>query len=154
MRKGRNQRSVALDLNDAAAGEALLTMVATADGFITNYQSPLVAKFGLGYRELAALNDRLVYAYLTGYGEAGDECEKPGYDVTAYWARSGLMNTIHNADAQPAQTPAGFGDHPTAMALFGGIMLGLYQREITGKGVNVTTSLMANGAWANACGIQ
>jgi crotonobetainyl-CoA:carnitine CoA-transferase CaiB-like acyl-CoA transferase len=151
---GRNKRSVALDLNDAAAREALLKMVATADVFITNYQPPLVAKFRLGYPELSALNDRLVYAYLTGYGEAGEETEKPGYDATAYWARSGLMNTIHNGDAQPAQSPAGFGDHPTAMALFGGIMLALYRREITGKGLNVTTSLMANGAWSNACGLQ
>ena len=48
----------------------------------------------------------------------------------------------------------GFGDHPTSMALFGGIMLGLYQRERTGQGMNVTTSLLANGAWANACAIQ
>src|SRR6266478_3318253 len=151
---GRNKRSVALDLSDAAAREALLKLVAAADVFITNYQPPLVAKFGLGYRELAALNDRLVYAYLTGYGEAGDECEKPGYDVTAFWARSGLMNTMHNADAQPAQSPAGFGDHPTSIALFAAIMLALYRREITGRGLNVTTSLIANGAWSNACGIQ
>jgi crotonobetainyl-CoA:carnitine CoA-transferase CaiB-like acyl-CoA transferase len=62
---GRNKRSVALDLNDAAARAALLKMVMTADVFITNYQPPLVAKFGLGYSELAALNERLVYAYLT-----------------------------------------------------------------------------------------
>ncbi|HEY6392592.1 MAG TPA: CoA transferase [Bryobacteraceae bacterium] len=151
---GRNKRSVALDLNDAAAREALLKLVATADVFITNYQPPLVAKFRLGYRELSALNDRLVYAYLTGYGEAGEETEKPGYDATAYWARSGLMSTIHNADAQPAQSPAGLGDHPTSMALFGGIMLALYRREITGKGLYITTSLMANGAWSNACGLQ
>ena len=58
----------------------------------------------------------------------------PGYDMTAYWARSGLMQTMHNADAEPSQSPAGFGDHPTSMALFGGIMLGLYRREITGQG--------------------
>jgi crotonobetainyl-CoA:carnitine CoA-transferase CaiB-like acyl-CoA transferase len=151
---GRNKRSVALDLNDAAAREVLLKMVASADVFITNYQPPLVAKFKLGYPELAARNDRLIYAYLTGYGEVGEETEKPGYDATAYWARSGLMNTIHNADAQPAQSPAGFGDHPTSMALFAAIMLALYRREITGKGLNVSTSLMANGAWSNACGLQ
>jgi crotonobetainyl-CoA:carnitine CoA-transferase CaiB-like acyl-CoA transferase len=129
---GRNKRSVALDLNDVAARAVLLKIVAGADVFITNYQPPLVVKFGLGYQELSALNERLVYAYLTGYGEAGDECEKPGYDITAFWARSGLMNTMHNADAQPAQSPAGFGDHPTSMALFAGIMLALYRREITG----------------------
>ena len=61
---------------------------------------------------------------------------------------------MHNGDAEPAQSSAGFGDHPTSMALFGGIMLGLYQRERTGKGMNVSTSLMANGVWANGCAIQ
>src|SRR5258708_28209754 len=118
---GRNKRSVALDLNDAAARAALLKMVMTADVFITNYQPPLVAKFGLGYSELAALNDRLVYAYLTGYGEAGDECEKPSYDITAYWTRAHLMNTMHNADAQPTQSPARFRYHPPSHPLFVGI---------------------------------
>jgi crotonobetainyl-CoA:carnitine CoA-transferase CaiB-like acyl-CoA transferase len=151
---GRNKKSIALDLNDAAAHGALLKLVATADVFLTNYQPALLAKFRIAYEDLASTNDRLIYAYLTGYGQAGDESGKPGYDVTAYWARSGLMSTMHNADAEPAQSPAGFGDHPTSMALFGGIMLGLYQRERTGKGLNITTSLMANGAWANSCGIQ
>lgn len=151
---GRNKRSVALDLNDGEAREALYKLVDTADVFITNYQRPLIQKFHLGYEELAERNGRLIYAYLTGYGQQGEECEKPGYDITAYWARSGLMNSMHNGDAEPAQSVAGFGDHPTSMALFAGIMMGLYRREMTGKGMNLTTSLMANGAWANACGIQ
>jgi len=151
---GRNKRSVALDLSDADARDALYKLVETADVFITNYQRPLIQKFHLGYEALAKRNDRLIYAYLTGYGEHGDECEKPGYDITAYWARSGLMNSMHNGDAEPAQSVAGFGDHPTSMALFAGIMMGLYRRAVTGKGMNLTTSLMANGAWANACGIQ
>jgi crotonobetainyl-CoA:carnitine CoA-transferase CaiB-like acyl-CoA transferase len=151
---GRNKKSVALDLNDASAREALLKLVATADVFITNYQRPLLQKFRVAYEDLEPVNDRLIYAYLTGYGESGEESEKPGYDLTAYWARSGLMSTMHNANAEPSQSPAGFGDHPTSMTLFGGIMLGLYRRAITGHGMNVTTSLMANGAWANACGIQ
>ena len=151
---GRNKKSVALDLNDDEARQALLAIVRTADVFITNYQAPLVEKFRIAYQDLATHNPRLIYARLTGYGETGDDSNQPGYDMTAYWARSGLMHTMHNADAEPAQSPAGFGDHPTSMALFGGIMLGLYRREITGQGMNLTTSLMANGAWANACGIQ
>ena len=151
---GRNKKSIALDLTDDAAREALLKLVATADVFITNYQQPLIRKFGIAYEDLTPLNDRLIYAYLSGYGVAGDEADQPGYDLTAYWARSGLMSAMHNADADPAQSSAGFGDHPTAMALFGGIMLGLYRRERTGKGMNVTTSLMANGAWANGCSLQ
>ena len=151
---GRNKRSVALDLSDDAAREALLAIVRTADVFITNYQGPLLHKFRLRYEDLAPHNARLIYAHLTGYGETGADSEQPGYDLTAYWARSGLMQTMHNADAEPAQSPAGFGDHPTAMAVFGGIMLGLYRRQITGQGMNLTTSLMANGVWSNACSIQ
>jgi len=151
---GRNKKSVALDLNDHGAREALLAIVATADVFITNYQRALVQKFRVGYAALAAHNPRLIYAHLTGYGQTGDDSTQPGYDMTAYWARSGLMNTMHSADAEPVQSPAGFGDHPTAMALFGGIMLGLYRRAVTGQGMNVTTSLVANGAWAHACSIQ
>ncbi len=151
---GRNKKSVALDLNHDAAREALLAIVRGADVFITNYQGPLVRKFRVAFEDLAPHNPRLIYAHLTGYGETGDDCDRQGYDMTAYWARSGLMETMHNADAEPAQSPAGFGDHPTSMALFGGIMLGLYRRQITGQGMSLTTSLMANGAWAHACGIQ
>lgn len=151
---GRNKKSVALDLNDHASREALLAIVATADVFITNYQRALVQKFRVGYHDLASHNARLIYAHLTGYGPTGDDSNQPGYDMTAYWARSGLMQTMHNADAEPTPSPAGFGDHPTSMALFGGIMLGLYRRAMTGQGMNVTTSLMANGAWANSCAIQ
>ena len=151
---GRNKKSIALDLNDTAARDVVLKLAATADVFITNYQPPLIKRFRLAYDDLAPLNDRLIYAYLTGYGQAGEEADKPGYDLTAYWARSGLMYTMHNADAEPNPSPAGFGDHPTSMALFGAIMLGLYRREITGKGMNVSTSLMANGAWAHSCSIQ
>jgi crotonobetainyl-CoA:carnitine CoA-transferase CaiB-like acyl-CoA transferase len=152
--EARNKRSVALDLNQDAAREALLKMAASADVFITNYQPPLVRKFRLGYEELSAVNDRLIYAYLTGYGEAGDDVDKPGYDATAYWARSGLMSYIHQGDAEPALSPAGFGDHPTSVVLFSAIMMALYERQKTGKGMKVGTSLMASGAWSHSCTIQ
>jgi crotonobetainyl-CoA:carnitine CoA-transferase CaiB-like acyl-CoA transferase len=151
---GRNKKSVALDLNDHDAREALVAIIRSADVFITNYQGPLVQKFRVAYHDLTPHNPRLIYAHLTGYGEIGDDCDQPGYDMTAYWARSGLMQTMHNANTEPSPSPAGFGDHPTSMALFGGIMLGLYRRAITGQGMNLTTSLMANGAWANSCNIQ
>ena len=150
----RNKKSVALDLNDPAARDALLKLVAQSDVFITNYQPQLARKFRVEYDDLAPINPRLIYGYLSGYGLAGEETEKPGYDMTAYWARSGMMAALHNADAEPVPSPPGFGDHPTAMALVAGIMLGLYRRAMTGQGMNVNTSLMANGAWANSCSIQ
>ena len=150
----RNKKSVALDLNDAASREALLRLAAQADIFITNFQPQLQRRFSLEYSDLAEVNPRLIFASVTGYGENGDDSEKPGYDATAYWARSGMMYGMHNADAEPVQSPAGFGDHPTSVALFAGIMLALYRRQITGLGTKVSTSLMANGAWSNACAIQ
>ena len=150
----RNKKSIALNLNDEEARQVLLKLVATADIFITNYQPQLLRKFKLTYEDLAPLNDRLIHASITGYGEHGDDAEKPGYDATAYWARSGLMAGMHNGDAEPVQSPAGFGDHPTSVTLFASIMMALYQRQITGKGTRVYTSLMANGIWSNACNVQ
>jgi len=152
--EGRNKRSVALDLSDAGAREVLSKLVATADVFVTNYQQPLIRRFRIAYEDLAPLNGRLIYAYLSGYGLAGEEADQPGYDITAYWARSGMMSAMHYAGADPVPSAPRLGDHPTSMALFGGIMLGLYQRERTGHGMNVSTSLLANGAWANSCAIQ
>jgi crotonobetainyl-CoA:carnitine CoA-transferase CaiB-like acyl-CoA transferase len=150
----RNKKSIALDLGDAAGREVLLKLVASADVFVTNYQPQLVKKFGLGFEELGALNPKLIYAQVTGYGEIGPEAEKPGYDMTAYWARSGLMDLMHNADAEPSRSVCGFGDHPTSVVLFAAIMLGLYQRDRTGSGCKVSTSLMASGAWSNGSQIQ
>jgi crotonobetainyl-CoA:carnitine CoA-transferase CaiB-like acyl-CoA transferase len=150
----RNKKSLALNLTDDEAREALLKLIATADIFITNYQPQLQRKFKLTYEDLAPLNDRLIHASVTGYGEHGDDAEKPGYDATAYWARSGLMFGMHNADADPVQSLAGLGDHPTSVTLFASIMVALYQRQITGRGSRVFTSLMANGIWSNACGVQ
>ena len=151
---GRNRRSVALNLEKDAARDALLKLVASADVFITNYQPSILQKFRITWDDFATLNDRLIYAHVTGYGDNGEDVEKPGYDMTAYWARSGLMGTMRYADADPCPSVPGFGDHPTSMIVFGGVMLGLYRRGITGKGMKVSTSLLASGAWSNACLLQ
>jgi crotonobetainyl-CoA:carnitine CoA-transferase CaiB-like acyl-CoA transferase len=150
----RNKRSVAIDLGKPAGRDALIRLVKTADVFVTNYQRQLLQKFSLNYEDLSAVNPRLIYAHLTGYGDAGEDCDDPAFDALAYWARSGLMMSVTGLDGTPGAARPGMGDHPTAMSLFGAIMLGLYRRERTGKGSRVTTSLMASGAWANGCDIQ
>ncbi len=150
----RNKRSVALDLGKPAGRAALLRLVKTADVFVTNYQRHLLERFSLNYEDLNAVNPRLIYAHLTGYGDAGEDCDDPAFDALAYWARSGLMTSVTGTDGSPGAPRPGIGDHPTSMSLFASIMLGLYRRERTGKGSLVTTSLMASGAWANACDIQ
>jgi len=154
MLDGRNRKSVALNLEDDAAREVLLRLVGTADVFLTNYQPALIQKFRVGYDDLRTLKDGLIYAHVTGYGEGGPDVDEPGYDQTAYWARSGLMWFMHNADGEPSRSVTGFGDHPTAMTLFAAIMLALYRRAVSGQGSKVSTSLMANGAWSNANMIQ
>jgi crotonobetainyl-CoA:carnitine CoA-transferase CaiB-like acyl-CoA transferase len=150
----RNKQSVALDLKRAEARAALLRLVATADVLVTNYQASVLADLHLRYEDVAPHNPRLVYAHATGYGERGPEAEKPGYDATAWWARSGLMDVVRAAGGEPALSAPGMGDHPSAMALFGAILLALFDRERTGRGARVSTSLLANGAWANSIYLQ
>jgi crotonobetainyl-CoA:carnitine CoA-transferase CaiB-like acyl-CoA transferase len=150
----RNKRSLALDLNRAEGREVLVRLAKTADVFVTNYQASLLAKFRLGFEDLSAVNPRLIYAHVTGYGEVGEEADAPAFDALAYWARSGLMTSVTGADGSPAMPRPAIGDHPTAMTLFGAIMLGLYDRERTGRGSKVTTSLLASGVWAHGCDLQ
>ncbi|CAN7767105.1 CoA transferase [Cupriavidus necator] len=147
---GRNKRSIALNLKDPAAREVMNRLVIWADVLVTNYPPNVRRKLGLDYETLAPLNERLVYADITGYGERGAEADKPGFDITAYWARSGLMHMTHDTSGPPSMSVPGIGDHATASTLYGAIVTGLYQRERTGKGCKVGTSLIAEGAWAAA----
>jgi len=150
----RNKKSLALDLRDEAGRAVLRKLIASSDVFITNYPPQLALRFQVRYEDIAPLNPRLIYAQITGYGEAGDDTDKPGYDTTAYWARSGLTGIMFDLTTSTGATPCGTGDHPVALAMFGAIMLALYRRQITGQGSKVSTSLMATGAWSNSCQIQ
>lgn len=150
----RNKRSLALDLKSTAGQAVLHKLVETADIFITNYQPHLIEKFNIGYDILHERNPRMIYGYVSGFGETGPEAGAPAFDQTAYWARSGLMAMTHNAGAEPTRGPTGIGDHPTGMSLVAGIMMALYARQQSGKGARVSTSLMANGVWANSSFIQ
>lgn len=149
MLESRNKKSLALDLGKPEAQAVLYRLVAAADVFITNYPPPVRARLGITHDHLAHLNDRLIYASFTGYGEKGEEANKPGFDSNAYWARSGLMDLVRaDENTTPARSIAGMGDHPCAMAFYGAIVTALYKRERTGKGSHVSSNLMANGVWA------
>jgi crotonobetainyl-CoA:carnitine CoA-transferase CaiB-like acyl-CoA transferase len=150
MLASRNKRGLALDLTKSAAQDIVRRLVVGADVFITNFPAAVRKKFGLAYDDLAPLNERLIYASFTGYGDKGDEASKPGFDMTAWWARSGLMDGVRtDAKAPPARALTGMGDHPSGISLFASILMGLYQRQATGKGAHVGTSLLANGLWSN-----
>jgi formyl-CoA transferase len=151
----RTKRSVAIDLRHPDGQRLLHRLVRDADVFVTNVPLDNRARLGMRYEDLAPLNPRLVYASVTAYGETGEEASKPGFDSIALWARTGLMDLVRpSAEAPPARSLPGMGDHPTGMSLFGAIMAGLYHRERTGRGTMVATSLMANGLWWNAIQVQ
>ncbi len=151
---GRNKQSIALNIAHAKGREAMLKLIASADIFVTNYQPDVAEKLGLRYEDLAPHHPRLIYAHLTGYGETGPDVDRPGYDMTAYWARSGLMESLHDADGVPSISVCGMGDHPSSMSVFAGIMLALYDRQRTGLGTKVSSSLLANGVWSNSSLVQ
>ena len=149
MLEARNKKSLALDLTKPEAQAVLYKLVAEADVFITNMPPQVRTKLGITWDHLAHLNDRLIYASFTGYGEKGEEANKPGFDSNAYWARSGLMDLVRaDEHTTPARSIAGMGDHPCAMAFYGAIVTALFKREKTGKGSHVSSNLMANGVWA------
>ena len=151
----RNKRSLAIDLKHKDGIAVLHRLVATADVFVTNFPLPVRDRLKLSPAHLMPLNPRLIYASFTAYGEAGEEAEKTGFDSTAYWARTGLMDQVRaEPSTPPARSMPGMGDHPSATGLYAAIVTALYRRERTGQGGVVKSSLLQNGLWANACAVQ
>ena len=151
----RNKESLALDLKHDAARPIFEKLVRKADVFITNYPAPIRRKLHLTSDDVMGLNPRLIYASLTPYGEDGPEKDRTGYDATAWWARSGLMDSVRaTASSEPGLSVPGMGDHPTSVALYAAIVTALYKRERSGVGSVVSTSLLANGIWSNSCYLQ
>lgn len=144
----RGKRSIALDLTDADDAEVLRRLVATADVFVTNTRPASLARLGLDWGRLQAIKPDLIFANFTGYGAAGADADKPGFDITAFWARSGLCALTSVKDGDPAQLRTGIGDHMSAMGLVAGIMGALYHRERTGEGQKLETSLLRMGVYA------
>ena len=147
----RNKRSIALNLKSDQGREILRRMVSECDIYITNTTQPMRREWGLTYEDLAAINPRLIYASLTAYGEQGPERDREGFDLVAYWARSGLMDLVRAPGAAPAPALPGMGDHPTAVTLYASILTALFKRQQTGLGSHVHTSLLANGMWSASC---
>jgi len=151
----RNKKSVSLDLKKDSAHRILMDLINSADVFITNMPFPIRKKLKITAEDICSNNEKLIYASLTGYGEVGPDADRTAYDSMAWWARSGLMDFVRpSSSASVAWSTPGMGDHPTGVALYGAIMTALYRRQQTGKGGEVSTSLMANGAWSNGVFIQ
>src|SRR5258705_1581353 len=150
----RNKRGLAVDLKSPHAREILERLVKWADVLIVNFPHPVRKRLKLTYEDLAPWNPRLIYADITGYGDDGPDADLPGFDITAYWASSGLVALTRDAGAPPTLPVSGSGDHATAVGLYSAIVTGLYRREHTGKGSYVATSLIAEGVWSCGMSVQ
>jgi formyl-CoA transferase len=150
----RNKRSITLNLKSDEGKAVLHQLVADCDIYITNQPLSFRREQNLSYEDLQPLNERMIYASITAYGEQGPERDREGFDLVGYWSRSGLMNQMRHKGIEPFQAMAGMGDHPTAVALYGSIMTALFRRERTGQGSKVHTSLLANGLWSASCFAQ
>ncbi len=144
----RGKRSVVLDLRSTDDRATALRLLATADVFLTNLRPDAVERLGLGPVELLEQNPRLVYACITGYGRTGPDADRPGYDVGAFWARTGMARSFTPEDEPPGVIRGGMGDHVTALALVAGINAALVERTRTGLGQLVDTSLLRAGIWS------
>ncbi|MCB1644882.1 MAG: CoA transferase [Pseudomonadales bacterium] len=148
---GRNKRSLALNLKTPEGMAVLHKLIAECDVYVTNHPYPMREALGLCYEDIRAIKPDVIYASLTAYGEQGPDRNREGFDLVAYWARTGLMDLVRDPSGSPAQAIPGMGDHPSAVTLYAGIVTALLKKERTGEGSFVHTSLLANGLWSASC---
>jgi formyl-CoA transferase len=144
----RNKRGMVIDLKSPATTEVLKRLVEWADVVITNFPHGTREKLHLDYEQVSSWNPRVIHADITGFGDAGPDAGQPGFDLTAYWSRSGLLASTRDAGAPPTVPVWGSGDYTSAIAIYAAIVTALYRREQTGQGASVGTSLLATGVWA------
>lgn len=150
----RNKKSLAIDINQERGREILYKLVPESDVFVSSLRKNVLERVGLDYNALAQLNPRLIYAHVSGYGERGQENTRAGYDYAAFWARTGLMNSLGEPGTPPPSQRNGWGDQISGLSLAGGIALALFVRERTGIGQEVNLSLLGSGMWMVGIMIQ
>lgn len=148
-----NKRFVGLNMRSKEGSAAMMKLLSTADVFVTNYRVQALEPMGLTYEQLKDKFPRLIHASVLGYGEKGPEKDRPGYDYTVFFSRTGLMADLAPAGGPPLIPVGGIGDHSVAVALSGGIAAALYKRSVTGQGDKVDVSLLQAGTFILCTGI-
>ena len=150
----RNRRGIALDITKPEGYEVLCNMLREADVFVVNFNAEQMRKHNLEYETLRKINPRLIYAQLSAYGLDGPDANRRAFDLTGWFARTGILDTMHEKDTPPSIPAGGVGDHATGMTLYAGVVTALLKRQQTGEGSMVSTSLAAMGTWANGLNLQ
>lgn len=141
------KRDIQLDTKTPEGKEILLRLLGEADVFITNNRLKSLVRAGLDYDSLKDRFPKLICGLVTGYGQTGPDVDAPGYDGVAFFSRSGMLADMAEPGGYPASAPGCVGDGATGAALFGGICAALLNRERTGMGDFVETSLFGNAVW-------
>lgn len=137
----RNKRSLAVDLKADAGKQVLLRMVETADVFLQNYRPGVAERLGVDYATLSAINPRLVYVSMSGYGEDGPDVDQPGQDLLLQ-ARSGAMLSTGRHGEPPQPAGQYLVDAVTASTAFEAVLAALLHRERTGEGQLVKVNML------------
>ena len=135
----RHKQSIALDLSKPAAREIVYKLAAKSDVFVQNFRKGVADRLGLGYKELSARNQKIIYANSTGYGPNGPDSGEPSFDYMAQ-ARSGVMNIASIDSDEPVYLNGGVADQMGAIMLAYGVMTALVARERQGIGQELHAS--------------
>ncbi|MEV0796816.1 CoA transferase [Kribbella sp. NPDC050281] len=136
----RNKRSVCLDLKEPDDLAAFRRLVESADVVVENFRPGVTRRLGVDYDTLAAINPRLIYASVSGFGQTGPYADRPGYDLIAQ-AMSGVMSITGTSDGTPVKCGLPVGDLGAGMFCALGIVAAVHARARTGEGQYVETSL-------------
>jgi crotonobetainyl-CoA:carnitine CoA-transferase CaiB-like acyl-CoA transferase len=144
---GRNKKSIAVNLGSPEGQAIVHKLASSSDVFLNNLRPYEMEKFNLTYDAVSKNNPSIIYANLTGYGKKGPDKNSGGYDSVAFWARSGVMDLMHEPDTPPNISRPAYGDSITSLSLLAGIMAALYHRERTGIGQELEVSLFNTAVW-------
>lgn len=149
-----NKKGIVLDLRNPKGKEVLFKLLDDADIFLTNWRPGALARQSLTYEDLKEKYPKLVYASLTGYGDKGSDKDLPGFDYTAFFARSGWSGSLYQKGTVPSNLIPALGDHQAALSLTCGILGALFRAFRTGQGESVSTNLLHTAIWVQAFQIQ
>jgi crotonobetainyl-CoA:carnitine CoA-transferase CaiB-like acyl-CoA transferase len=138
----RNKRAVLLNYRAPLAMEAVRTMATNCDVLLENFRPGVIEKMGLGYEQVSPTNPRLIFGSISGFGRNGARSDEPGFDVTLQ-ALSGVMSINGAPDGEPLRMGVPLGDIGAGMWLALGVVAAIFQREATGRGQRVDTSLLS-----------
>ena len=144
----RGKRSIVLDIAKPEGWEAAVRLAESADIFLTNVRPGALKRAGLDWETLRTKNPRLIYCSVTGYGLQGPDADRPGFDMTAFWARTGAASLTAPKGSEPFPIRTGMGDHICSLATISAILAAVVERSRTGQGRLVETSLMRAGVYA------